>query len=123
MGTLAAQLYDAQQKFGSVKKSNADKNSQDFYLVVIFRSETDLNGFIAAAGIPNNRYQSGEDFKVKLGLVNAEGEPINYEQEAEAIEASLAQGAVLDRIGRPTLWPQGLEDVGATYPGESQGFA
>lgn len=84
MTLLAKQLAEVQGAYGSVRKSNKDKNSQDFYLVVVFKSKADCDGFIAHSRLPDNRYQSGEDIKVLAGMVDEDGAPLDFDPADES---------------------------------------
>lgn len=73
LNALAQKVRDARDRYDAIRQSNGGKRDrEDFYLVVCFKDTDDLTDFLAAAGLPDNRYQSGADMRRLTGL-GAEG--------------------------------------------------
>ena len=75
---LAKTLEEHQEKYAKIAEKNADRDSDRFYLVMVFKSQADVIEFIDSRGLPDNRYQSGEDIKQltlgrKIGAVRSAG--------------------------------------------------
>jgi len=66
---LAEKVREARDRYDAIKKSNGGKRDrEDFYLVVCFKDTDDLTDFLASAGLPDNRYQSGAELRRLTGL-------------------------------------------------------
>lgn len=59
MAQLGEQLRDIQAQYGKISERNDKKNSEEFYLVVVFEGEDELTEFLVKHNLPDNRYQSG----------------------------------------------------------------
>jgi len=70
---LAQKVRDARDRYDAIKKSNGGKRDrEDFYIVVCFKDTDDLTDFLASAGLPDNRYQSGAELRRLAGLASPE---------------------------------------------------
>ncbi len=47
---------------------NGSGNTDDFYVVAVFRTYEQCEAFLEKVGLPNNRYQSGEEIATKMGV-------------------------------------------------------
>jgi hypothetical protein len=56
---LAARVQEFREKFEIMKAHTRARESEEFYLVVVFRDGADRNAFLAEHGLDDNRYQSG----------------------------------------------------------------
>lgn len=65
---LAQKVRTARDRYNQISQSNADKGSTDFYMVVIFRDAGQLTRFLKEAGLPDNRFQSGEEILRLCGM-------------------------------------------------------
>ncbi len=69
LNALADKVRAARDRYDEIKASSGGKRDrEDFYLVVVFKDEADCTDFLAAAGWPDNRYQSGADLRRLAGL-------------------------------------------------------
>lgn len=66
---LAQKVRDARDKYDKIEKNNKGGDDSEFYCVLVFRDAAQLSKFIAAAKLPDNRYQSGEDIATLCGLL------------------------------------------------------
>ncbi len=71
---LAQKVRDARDRYNAIESKNQDKGSDEFYCVVVFRSPEQLTRFLAAAGLDDDRYQSGEEIARLCGLLDRIGE-------------------------------------------------
>jgi hypothetical protein len=62
LADCADRIEKAREIADATRKSATERNSPDFYLVVVFKDETARDAFTDARGLDRNRYQSGEDF-------------------------------------------------------------
>jgi len=82
-GVLTDRVDDPLDEFANKVRSArdhyakiADKTSRDsdqFYLVVVFRSEGSMLGFLKRAKLEDSRYQSGDDIMRLCGLLENQG--------------------------------------------------
>ena len=68
LNALAEKVREARDRYDAIKKgkTGGGADREDFYLVFVFRDSEDCTGFLAAAGLPDNRYQSGEWLRERL---------------------------------------------------------
>lgn len=59
---FAQRVRDMRDAYDGVKSGQGARNSESFYLVVVFRSEETRQHFTNKHGLEDNRYQSGEEF-------------------------------------------------------------
>lgn len=59
MAQLGDQLREIQEQYGKIAERNDKKNSEEFYLVLVFNGEDELTEFLVKHNLPDNRYQSG----------------------------------------------------------------
>lgn len=62
LAAFAEKLADARAQYAQIAEKNKEKNETEFYLVVVFCDYDTLTNFVTEHGLPDNRYQSGEDF-------------------------------------------------------------
>lgn len=75
LNALAEKVREARDRYDAIKRSNGGRRDrEDFYIVVCFRDTDDLTDFLAAAGLPDNRYQSGAELRRLMGLADGEGD-------------------------------------------------
>jgi hypothetical protein len=65
---LADKVREARDRYNAIEANNTDMNTVDFYLVVVFRDTAQRTNFTEALKLPDNRYQSGEQFATMLGV-------------------------------------------------------
>jgi hypothetical protein len=97
---LSEQLQTLQEKFKSIKGKGL---TDDFYVVVVFRDYDDCSLFLQQAGLPEERYQSGADFRrlmkidvddpPKDQILDADVPEEQEEIEGDDLEASLKRMA------------------------------
>ncbi len=68
---MADHVRELESTVERVKAGNQDKNNQDFYLVVVFRSYEDRKEFTDKHGLEDNMYASGDKIRE---LIEPEGE-------------------------------------------------
>jgi hypothetical protein len=59
---FAQKVRDMRDAYDGVGSGQANRNSEDFYLVVVFKDEGARDAFASKHGLDENRYQSGEEF-------------------------------------------------------------
>lgn len=59
---FAQRVRDMRDAYDGVASGQTNRNSEDFYMVVVFKSEAARDAFAAKHGLDENRYQSGEEF-------------------------------------------------------------
>jgi hypothetical protein len=59
---FAQRVREMRDAYDGVGKTQTNRNSEDFYMVVVFRNEAARDVFADKHGLDNNRYQSGEEF-------------------------------------------------------------
>lgn len=59
---FAQRVRDMRDAYDGVKSGQGARNSESFYMVVVFRSEQAREHFTTKHGLEDNRYQSGEEF-------------------------------------------------------------
>jgi hypothetical protein len=59
---FAARVREMRDAYDGVTSGQGNRNSEDFYMVVVFRNEAARDRFAAKHGLDSNRYQSGEEF-------------------------------------------------------------
>jgi hypothetical protein len=67
---FAAKIRAARDRYEQIAQNSAARDSENFYLVVVFRDEAQLDGFIKQHQLPDNRYQSGEHLMFLLEKAN-----------------------------------------------------
>ena len=63
---LGDQLRDIQDQYRNITGANKDKNSEEFYAVIVFSSADEMNEFLIKYDLPDNRYQSAHEWAEKL---------------------------------------------------------
>jgi hypothetical protein len=58
---LAAKVREARERYESIMQGNLDRDSPDFYLVVVFRDRDDRKAFLDKLGLDENRYVDGRE--------------------------------------------------------------
>ncbi len=56
---IANKFRERQDQFDAARASGRAKDSDDFYLVVVFESQPAVEEFVERLGLPDNRYQDG----------------------------------------------------------------
>ncbi|RZN30510.1 ParB/RepB/Spo0J family partition protein [Bradyrhizobium sp. Leo121] len=69
---LAAKVREARELYGSISERSAGRDNDNFFIVVVFRDEAQLTGFLQRAKLPDNRYQSGEEIMRLCNMVDDE---------------------------------------------------
>lgn len=67
---LADKVREARDRYDAIRKNSQKRDQTEFYLVAVFRDEPDCSAFLKAAGLPDNRYQSGEDLRRLCGMLD-----------------------------------------------------
>lgn len=88
MARLGEQLRDIQDQYGKIAQRNDKKNSEEFYLVVVFEGEDELTEFIVKHGLPDNRYQSGR--QIDSMMVQPEDQTASSPNASGSSSASIA---------------------------------
>jgi hypothetical protein len=65
---LAAKVREARDRYNQIQDSNEERENTEFYMVVVFRNGLQLSEFLKAGGLPDNRYQSGEEIMRLCGM-------------------------------------------------------
>jgi hypothetical protein len=68
LDALAAKVREARDRYNEIERKNNEKNREDFYCVVVFRDSAQLTAFLKAVGLPDNRFQSGEQLATICGV-------------------------------------------------------
>ena len=63
---LGDQLREIQEAYKNVATSNKDRNSEEFYLVLVFANAPDMTEFLVKYDLPDNRYQNPYDWIEKV---------------------------------------------------------
>lgn len=72
---LGDQLREIQDQYRNIASSNKDKNSEEFYAVVVFSSASEMSDFLIKYDLPDNRYQSAHEWAEKLkNYIEPEGD-------------------------------------------------
>lgn len=76
---LANKVRSIAQTYDTIRDKNKGKNSEWFYVVVVFRDAADLREYLEDAGLPQNRYQSGAELRRLCGIQEKkfESEPVS----------------------------------------------
>jgi hypothetical protein len=111
---LAARVQEFREKFEIMKAHTRARESEEFYLVVVFRDGADRNAFLAEHGLDDNRYQSGAVVRrliagepedrtvgadVRPRLLNRRGGDV---ARTELSRAPRARGGIARRASRPS---------------------
>ena len=65
---LAAKLRDFRNAYENISRKGADRASEEYYLVVVFRDPAQCSAFIAHHRLTDNRYQNGETLMALTGM-------------------------------------------------------
>jgi hypothetical protein len=65
---LARKLNEAREVYAKITAGNKKKNEEEFYLVVVFRDNDEVQEFLEQTGLPKNRYQSADDLRHLMGM-------------------------------------------------------
>jgi hypothetical protein len=65
---LADKVREARDRYNAIEANNSDTNAVDFFCVLVFRDTPQMLNFLKALKLPDNRYQSGEEFATRLGV-------------------------------------------------------
>jgi hypothetical protein len=63
---MADVLRGARETAKKIAESTNPRDTQDYYLVLVFPDGEAADKFIADNGLPDNRFQNGEDFAARL---------------------------------------------------------
>jgi hypothetical protein len=69
---LAQKVRDFANKYDEIRAKNCKSQSDEYYMVVVFKDDTDLQDFLAEGGLPMNRYQSGAELRRLCGFGECE---------------------------------------------------
>jgi hypothetical protein len=58
---LSESIKNAHDSYSRMTQKSANGDSSDFYIVVVFGSEDDRDGFLSSYGLDDNRFQSGKE--------------------------------------------------------------
>lgn len=72
---LAEKLREAREKYEKVQQKTGNRDSVDFYLVVVFRDGAARDEFCATFGLDDNRYQDGRTIQAMLAAPAPAGTP------------------------------------------------
>jgi len=72
---LAEKVREFRDRYQELFKRSAQRQSTDFYMVVVFRDAEQLSTFLQEHGLPDNRYQSGEEIMRLLAGCRADELP------------------------------------------------
>lgn len=72
---LAEKVREFRDRYQELFKRSAQRQSTDFYCVVVFRDAEQLSTFLREHGLPDNRYQSGEEIMRLMGGYCADKSP------------------------------------------------
>lgn len=61
LNDLAEKVRESQRRYDEIVAKTSKRDSQGFLLVVVFQTPEECSSFLAARGLPDNRYQSGRD--------------------------------------------------------------
>jgi hypothetical protein len=71
---FAKKVRDARDLYDAMSKKGGNRDTDNFFIVIVFRSEQERTAFTEKHGLPDNRYQSGDDIARVLASVT-EKEP------------------------------------------------
>jgi|SRR5579859_5796567 len=63
IGQLAEGLRQARERYESIVANSKGRDSNDFYIVVVFRDGDDRDQFLTALGMDQNRFQDGRELR------------------------------------------------------------
>ena len=69
LDALAAKVRAARELYDHMVSTAARKQAEDFYAVVVFRNPEQMTKFFEDAGLPDNRFQSGEEVMRLCGFL------------------------------------------------------
>lgn len=61
--SLAGELREVTDRGAAILYANRNRDSSEYYLVVVFRDFEDCSDFVQTLGLPDNRYQDGRLFR------------------------------------------------------------
>lgn len=83
---LAEKVREFRDRYQALFARSAKRQSTDFYLVVVFRDAQQLNDFLKSHGLPDNRYQSGEELMRLLGY-HADESPRSHRAAGQTLKS------------------------------------
>lgn len=65
---LSDKLREAQARYTEIQSKSVNRDSIEFFIVVVFKDDADCGSFLKSAGLPDNTYQSGRDIRRLTGF-------------------------------------------------------
>jgi hypothetical protein len=69
---LSAKLREARERYEGITKTSAGKNTEDFYVVVVFKDHADRLQFLEALKLDDNRFQDGRELRRLYGIASGQ---------------------------------------------------
>jgi hypothetical protein len=82
---IADQTRETAAHYDSIRADNRERQDTEFYCVVVFGSQIDRDDFLAAKGLPIDRFQDGHELREICGLGRFAGETVKRRNEKERL--------------------------------------
>lgn len=71
MEEMGARFAEVREQYDQIRGKNSERDNTEFYLVIVFRDNGEVTKFLDDSGLPDSRYQSGDEFFALLEKANA----------------------------------------------------